>query len=346
MIPSPPSFLRRVAALALALPLLAAAAAPEKPAPPPAPAVTTETEQFQLAARRLQERWQAAAPSAEDPFIRLLAGPPFAAGEMQKLAARSARDPLALGVLQATCGSKERLAGCPSQAPAVTLTTVDPDNAASWLQRLNAAVQAKDAADAQASLRRAAQANRYDPRLGERLKRLVAFAQQIEPGVPLPVVVAALGGALQPLPLAPLLDACRPPPRGTDKLPPALEAQRKQCWALLTTMAERGTDVAGAWTAASVMRRLALTDAEKKRAATLKQRADRLNAAVLVGAWATPAARIDLAPQGPWSLFLTDLMAVGEIAAIERALARSGKTLDDIRPDLPPPPLPPTPVKR
>jgi tetratricopeptide (TPR) repeat protein len=348
--------LRRAAALSLLLPALALAATavqknalPATAAPPTAAtaAATAAAEDFRAAVQRLHGRWQKAAPSADDPLIRLLAGPPLAGAELQAVATRAARDPLALVLLQGLCGVEQRPPGCPAQAPAVALSAVDPDNALSWIERFNDAVRSGNLADAQASLRRAAQASRYDPRLGEQLKRLNAFAQTIDPGVPLPVVVATVGGALRPQSLAPLLEACRPP-KDAAQLPPAVEAQRKQCWALLDTMASRGTDVAGTWTAASVLRRLAVSATEKKHAAALKLRADRLNAAALVGNWATPAARIDLAPQGAWTRYLTDLMAVGEIAAIERALARSGKTLEDIRPELPPPPVvaPPAPRQR
>lgn len=327
----------RFAALALAAPMLAlAASSPHKasPTPPPPAAVPPAPSAFVAAAQRLEQRWQAAAPKASDPVIRLLAGPPFAAGELERLAGTAAKDPLALYWLQLTCSADPRPAGCPAKAAAVTLTQVDPDNAAGWIERFNAASAGGNAIDADASLARAAQAQRYDLRQGELLKRLADFARQIDADATLPVVVAVTGAALRPQPLGPLLEACRPAAAG-EKRSPLAESRRKQCWAIFETMATRGTDVAAAWTAASVMRRLATTDAEKNRAADLRLRASRLSAATAVGPWTTLEARTDLSPQGLWSLYLADLIAVGEIAAVERALARSGQRLDDIDPNQP-----------
>ncbi|MFN7572414.1 MAG: hypothetical protein ACK5TK_13335 [Betaproteobacteria bacterium] len=331
----------RFAFFALAAPMLAlAASSPHKasPTPPPPAAVPAPPPAFVAAAQRLQERWKAAAPKASDPAIRLLAGSPFAAGEIERIAASAASDPLVLYWLQAACTAEPRPAGCPTKAAAVTMTQVDPDNAVGWIERFNAASASGNAVDADASLARAAQARRYDLRQGELLKRLADFARQIDAEATLPVVVAVTGNALRPQQLARLLDACRPPAAG-EKRSPLADSRRKQCWTIFETMATRGTDVGAAWTAASVMRRLATTDAEKKRAADLRLRASRLSAATAVGPWATLEARTSLSPQGPWSLYLADLIAVGEIAAVERALARSGMKLEDIDPNQPMTPM-------
>lgn len=332
-----PSLPLRFAALAVAAPMLAlAASSPHKASPTPAPpaAAPAPPPAFVAAAQRLEERWKAAAPKSSDPVIRLLAGAPFAAGEIERIAASAATDPLALYWLHAACTAELRPTGCPAKAAAVTLTQVDPDNAVGWIERFNAASASGNAFDADASLARAAQARRYDLRQGELLKRLADFSRQIDAEATLPVVVAVAGNALRPQQLARLLDACRPPAAG-EKRSPLAESRRKQCWSIFETMATRGTDVAAAWTAASVMRRLAATEAEKKRAAELRLRASRLSAAGAVGPWTSFEARTDLSPRGLWSLYLADLIAVGEIAATERALTRSGMKLEDIDPNQP-----------
>jgi hypothetical protein len=343
MKPSIRPLLRLVTAAALALPLVAAAApdarkgAPGQPSTAD-PAAQARAEAFQAAAKRLEDRWKAEARKAQDPLIRLLYGAPFAAGELEAVAARSTRDPLALMALLSVCTAKPPPADCPRQSPAMTLTRIDGENAAAWIERVNAAVAANNAADLDASLTRAAAAPRYDVGLGPTLKRLADFAQKIEPGMPLPVVVAVGGGALRPQALGPLLEACRPAKAG-NKAGALTEARSRQCWSLFELMATKGTDVAGVWTGASMLKRLASSETQSKRAAQLRLRAGQLAAASVVGDWATPDARMDLSPQSAWSLYLTDLIAVGEVAAIERALARSGKKLADIDPNAPPPKL-------
>ena len=328
------------AAAAVALPLAVAAAADAKkaaaPSPPQDAAAHAKAEAFQAAAKRLEDRWKAEAPKAQDPLIRLLYGPPFAAGELDALAERSARDALALIALQAVCAAKPAPAGCPRQAPALALVKIDGDNAAAWIERVNVAAATNNAADLNASLTRAAAATRYDAGLGATLKRLADFAQKIEPGAPLPIVVAVGGSALRPPQFGPLLEACRPPKAG-EKASAWSEARRRQCWSVFELMATQGTDVASVWTGASLLRRLATTEAQTQRAAQLRLRAGQLAAASVVGDWVAPAARLDLSPQGAWTLYLNDLIAVGEVAAIERALARSGKKLGDIDPNAPPP---------